>query len=73
MKTFEASSPVLGQQVFLSLIAFVFVYTFVFGAGIYYIGLLIYKGPSLKEEDVYGSHGLKTVPSVIAVEGEGHA
>ncbi len=62
MRTLEARSPVIGQHVFLSLIAFVFVYTFVFGAGIYYIAKLIRKGPSSKEkkEDIYGSHGLKT-------------
>ncbi|MBL8675822.1 MAG: cytochrome ubiquinol oxidase subunit I [Alphaproteobacteria bacterium] len=61
MRTLEARSPVIGQHVFLSLIAFIFVYTFVFGAGIYYIAKLIRKGPSSREkkEDTYGSHGLK--------------
>ena len=62
MRTLEARSPVIGQHVFFSLVAFIFVYTFVFGAGIYYIAKLIRKGPSSKEEkeDIYGSHGLKT-------------
>ncbi|MBX9786019.1 MAG: cytochrome ubiquinol oxidase subunit I [Alphaproteobacteria bacterium] len=62
MRTLEARSPVIGQHVFLSLVAFIFVYTFVFGTGIYYIAKLIRKGPSSKEkkEDIYGSHGLKT-------------
>lgn len=75
MKTFNAASPVLGQYVFLSLLAFIVVYSFVFGAGIYYIGVLIRRGPtpSPKDGEVYGSHGLKTSPSVIAVEGKGHA
>ena len=75
MRTAEAASPVLGQQVFLSLLAFIIVYTFVFGAGIYYIGVLIRGGPatSQRPEDTYGSHGLKTPPSVIAVEGNGNA
>lgn len=62
MRTAEATSPVLGQHIFLSLLAFIVVYAFVFGAGIYYIAKLIHKGPLplLKEEEVYGSHGLKT-------------
>jgi len=62
MRTAEAASPVLGQQVFLSLIAFIIVYTFVFGAGVYYIGKLVRKGPlpHVKPEEIYGSHGLKT-------------
>ncbi|MBY0272524.1 MAG: cytochrome ubiquinol oxidase subunit I [Alphaproteobacteria bacterium] len=62
MRTSEARSPVIGQHIFFSLVAFIFVYTFVFGAGIYYIAKLIRKGPSSKEkkEDIYGSHGLKT-------------
>lgn len=62
MRTIEAKSPVLGEHIFLSLIAFIIVYTFVFGAGIYYIAKLIRMGPisRLEQEDLYGSHGLKT-------------
>jgi cytochrome bd ubiquinol oxidase subunit I len=62
MRTAEATSPILGQHIFLSLLAFIVVYAFVFGAGIYYIAKLIHKGPAplLKEEELYGSHGLKT-------------
>lgn len=62
MRTIEAKSPVLGQHIFLSLLAFIIVYAFVFGAGIYYIARLIRMGPiqHLKEKDIYGSHGLKT-------------
>ena len=61
MRTSEATSPVLGQHIFLSLMAFIIVYTFIFGAGIYYIAKLIRMGPvpRLKEEGIYGSHGLK--------------
>lgn len=64
MRTLEASSPVLGQHIFLSLIAFVLVYFFIFGAGIYYILRIIAKGPpaSIKDEDVYGSHSLLATP-----------
>lgn len=46
LRTSEVSSPVLGQYIFASLIAFVIVYAFIFGGGIYYIITLIKKGPS---------------------------
>lgn len=61
MRTIQASSPIMGREVFLSLVAFVCVYTFIFGAGVYYIFRLIKKGPqsTLHEEEIYGSHGLK--------------
>ncbi len=73
MKTLEAVSPVLGQHVFISLLAFILVYSFIFGAGIYYIIKLIQKGPGpSRKEEIYGSHGLPTPPSVIAIERESH-
>jgi cytochrome bd ubiquinol oxidase subunit I len=55
MRTADGVSPVLGEQVAFSLLAFIVVYTLVFGAGSYYILRLIAKGPSTREE-VYGSH-----------------
>lgn len=59
IRTSEASSPVLGQYIFISLIAFVVVYTFVFGAGSYYIIQLIKKGPTEnKDKEIYGLHSL---------------
>ncbi len=73
MKTIEAASPILGQQVFLSLLAFIIVYFFVFGAGIYYIMSLIRKGPASTAGDIYGSKGIKVHPSIIAIEGKSHA
>lgn len=45
LRTAESVSPVLAQHVALSLMAFVFVYLIVFGAGTYYILKLIRKGP----------------------------
>ncbi|WP_425362540.1 cytochrome ubiquinol oxidase subunit I [Candidatus Tisiphia endosymbiont of Hybos culiciformis] len=45
IRTSEASSPVLGQHIFASLIAFVIVYVFIFGSATYYIIDLIKKGP----------------------------
>ncbi len=46
MRTKEAVSPVLGQYIFSSLVAFILVYTIIFGAGIYYILHLIKAGPN---------------------------
>ena len=45
IRTSDGVSPVLGEYVALSLLAFIIVYTFVFGAGSYYILRLIGKGP----------------------------
>ncbi|MGD8847723.1 MAG: cytochrome ubiquinol oxidase subunit I [Desulfobacteraceae bacterium] len=64
MLTAEAASPVAGLQVALSLLAFVTVYFFVFGAGTYYIIRLILKGPVAASEKAYGTHGVETPPIV---------
>jgi cytochrome d ubiquinol oxidase subunit I len=69
MRTAESVSPVLGQSVAMSLAAFVIVYAFVFGAGIYYILHLIGKGPQT-EEEIYGAHGVKEPPLVTGVIAE---
>jgi cytochrome d ubiquinol oxidase subunit I len=61
MRTAEAVSPVIGSQVALSLLAFIFSYIFVFGAGSYYIIRLIAKGPG-DSEKAYGAHGMKEPP-----------
>jgi cytochrome d ubiquinol oxidase subunit I len=61
MATAEAVSPVMGSQVALSLLAFIFSYVFVFGAGSYYILRLIGKGPGIPE-NAYGTHGVKEPP-----------
>ena len=63
MRTSEAVSPVIGSNIALSLLAFAVTYTFVFGAGIYYIFRLINKGPGSVEQ-AYGDHGIKTPPLV---------
>lgn len=57
LRTKEVVSPVLGVEVLISLLAFIVVYTIVFGAGIYYILKLIQKGPETQEE-TYGTHGI---------------
>ncbi len=59
IRTSEASSPVLGQYIFTSLIAFVIVYVFIFGSATYYIIDLIKKGPNIiTKEETYGFHSL---------------
>ena len=45
LRTSDSVSPVIAEQVALTLIAFIVVYTFIFGAGSYYILQLICKGP----------------------------
>ena len=64
IKTAEAVSPVIAPHIALSLAAFIISYTFVFGAGSYYILHLIAKGPVSSEEGPYGTHGIKKPPLV---------
>ena len=66
LRTEEAVSPVTGGPIALSLAAFVLTYTFVFGAGSYYILRLIGKGPHTEEEP-YGAHGIKEPPLVTGL------
>ena len=63
MRTSDAVSPVIGPHIALSLLAFIVTYTFVFGAGSYYILKLIGKGPGAPEKP-YGDHGVKAPPLV---------
>ena len=57
MRTSDAVSPVTGSSVIVSLVAFIGVYSFVFGAGSYYILKIIGIGPASKDQP-YGSHGI---------------
>ncbi len=63
LRTADSASPVIGPQVALSLLAFIVVYTFVFGAGSYYILRLIKKGPGGAERE-YGQHGVDKPPLI---------
>lgn len=45
MRTADATSPVIASSILATLIAFVLVYTIVFGMGIYYINRLVTIGP----------------------------
>lgn len=62
LRTAESVSPaILGPQVAWSLLAFVVMYSFVFGAGSYYILRLIGKGiPAAKEKEQFYKHGLES-------------
>jgi len=74
LRTKDATSPVMGSSIAISLVAFVIVYVFVFGAGSYYILKLIGKGPE-GAEAAYGDHGVEKPPIVTQLpgkEGERH-
>jgi cytochrome d ubiquinol oxidase subunit I len=69
LRTDDATSPVMGTSIAISLAAFIIVYFFVFGAGSYYILKLIGKGPE-GEEVAYGDHGVEKPPIVTDLAGE---
>jgi cytochrome bd ubiquinol oxidase subunit I len=76
IRTAEAVSPLVDESIALSLLAFIVVYLFVFGAGTYYILHLIAKGPAVLEpeqaEETYGAHGMEVPPlSKLATESGG--
>lgn len=50
LRTADTASPVIGEYILISIIAFFLVYLFVFGSGIYYILSLIRKGPKIVSE-----------------------
>ena len=63
LRTATSVSPaIIGPQVAVSLLAFVVIYSLVFGAGSYYILKLISKGMSDKADDEqYYKHGIEAV------------
>src|SRR5580692_9942457 len=61
MRTSEALSPVTAQQVGVSLLAFVVVYSLVFGTGIYYMLKLARSGPTISP-DAGRSRGALSFP-----------
>ncbi len=72
LRTGESISPVIAEQVALSLGIFIVVYTMIFGAGSYYILKLIGKGPVQdKALDGYYAHGQEAAAPLIAKEIEG--
>jgi cytochrome d ubiquinol oxidase subunit I len=69
LRTTDATSPVMRASIAISLVAFVIVYLFVFGAGSYYILRLIGKGPE-EVDAAYGDHGVKKPPIVAELTGK---
>lgn len=70
LRTSESVSPVLGPYVALSLLAFIVTYTFVFGAGSYYILRLIGKGPHTESEG-FEAHSKVAAPFKDPAKKEG--
>lgn len=61
IRTSQAITPVIGQQVAITLLAFIIVYTFVFGAGSYYILKLVYNGPKQLNDEQFYDHSIEAV------------
>ncbi len=74
IRTAESVSPaILGPQVAWSLLAFVVMYTFVFGAGSYYILKLIAKGvPAAQDKEQYYKHSMEASIVHTPTQGDTH-
>lgn len=74
LRTAHSVSPaILGPQVAWSLLAFVVIYTFVFGAGSYYILRLIGKGvPASADPEKYYRHSKEASAVIGATGGKPH-
>lgn len=61
IRTLESVSPgVYGPQVLFSLLAFVIIYVFVFGAGLYYMWSLVSKGIKIiDDKEQFYAHGIE--------------
>jgi cytochrome d ubiquinol oxidase subunit I len=72
IRTSQSVSPaILGPQVAWSLLAFVVVYTLVFGAGVYYIVKLVRKGvATIQDPEQFYSHGLEASVVEAATKNE---
>ena len=70
IRTAESISPVIAEQVALTLIGFIVVYAFIFGAGSYYIAKLIRKGPKIIEDsEEYYDHSRQASVTYSALKG----
>ena len=59
LRTTQSLSPVIAEQVALTLFIFVVVYTIVFGAGLYYVFKIIHLGPSKRiDPEQYYDHSI---------------
>lgn len=60
VRTGDSISPVIAEQVLLSLIIFIVAYTLIFGAGSYYVLRLIGKGPTtVGDGEKYYDHSIR--------------
>ncbi len=57
IRTRDGVSPVISSHIAVSLLAFIIVYCFIFGAGVYYIQKLVRKGPG----NIDPNDGIKSV------------
>lgn len=57
LKTADSSSPVLGEYVAISLLAFIVVYMLLLISALVYTSKLVRKGPD-HDDNIYGDHGL---------------
>jgi cytochrome d ubiquinol oxidase subunit I len=70
IRTSESISPVIAEQVAMTLLGFVVVYTFVFGAGSYYIIKIVRKGPRpVEDAEQYYDHSKQASVTRAATEG----
>ena len=61
LRTTDSISPVAAEQVALTLLGFIVAYTFIFGAGTYYVFRLFKAGPKGKQEKYY-RHTVSAAP-----------
>ncbi len=72
IRTTESVSPIVAEQVMLSLGLFIIIYTVIFGAAVYYILRLVRKGPLISQRaDTYYSHSTEVVGKIAAEDAEG--
>ena len=71
IRTSESISPVIAEQVAISLAAFVIIYTLIFGAGVYYMFKIWRKGPAVigDGQKYYYDHSIEaSMGGIIAKE-----
>ena len=68
VRTEESISPVIAEQVAITLFVFIVVYILIFGAGSYYVAKLIGKGPQIID-DVEEDHSMSASVTKAALKG----
>lgn len=69
LRTVDSVSPVTAESVGMSLIVFIFAYSIVFFAGIFYIGRLVLIGPAEKVEPVSDMESKVSLSDRVAIGG----